>query len=133
MEIEEATIGGTAPGIAQTYADPAICDVGPKSYTEHSAPQLSWAAMSRLLALVACALAAACATTPIPGTYESIIPAGSDRGEHHIRVTLKPEGAAAVSSAFSERPSRFLAEGTWEWDPAIWGAAGPGVLFRVNR
>lgn len=118
--------------------------------------------MSRLLALAATALAAACATTPIPGIYESIVPAGSDRGERHIRVTLKPDGAAAVSSAFSERPSRFLAEGTWEndgrrilvalndqkkmafqlagdqllareWDSAIWGAAGPGVLNRVFR
>lgn len=58
---------------------------------------------------------------------------------------------AALSSAFSQRPSRFLAEGAWtregnritvdfndrkrivSWDRGAWGENGPDVLFRVNR
>jgi len=99
--------------------------------------------------------------TPVPGTYEAVLPTASGGGERHVRVTLKPDGFAALSSAFSGRPSRFLAEGTWEgkgnritmtfadgktmafehagdeliareWDRAAWGEAGPGVLYRVR-
>lgn len=116
--------------------------------------------MSRLAAVAATALAAACATTDIPGTYQAIFPAASGGGERHVRVTLRADGTAAVSSALSQRPSRFLVEGTWEgagrrialtlddrknmafelagdqliareWDRAAWGEAGPGVLTRV--
>ena len=56
----------------------------------------------------------ACALHPIPGTYEAVLPAASGGGERHVRVTLKPDGFAVVTSAFSGRPSRFLAEGTWD-------------------
>jgi hypothetical protein len=62
----------------------------------------------------AAVLAAACATTEVPGTYEAVLPAASGGGERHVRVTLGPDGFAAVTSTFSARPSRFLAEGTWE-------------------
>jgi hypothetical protein len=104
---------------------------------------------------------AACAGTPVSEIYEAVLPAASDSGERHIRVTLKHDGFAAVTSAFSARPSRFVAEGTWqredgriavnladqqrllfrqagdqlvslEWDHALWGEAGPGVLVRVR-
>jgi hypothetical protein len=120
------------------------------------------AAMSRIPAFLAAALAAACATTQAPGTYEAILPAASGAGERHVRVTLRPNGEAALSSAFSERPSRFLVQGIWkqegaritadfedqktivfelagnqlvakEWDRARWGEKGPGALFRVDR
>ena len=118
--------------------------------------------MSRLAAVAATALAAACATTDIPGTYEAIRPAANDGGERHVRITLRTDGTAAVSSALSQRPDRSLLEGTWqgtgrlialtldgrkamafelagdqlvarEWDRAAWGEAGPGVLTRVWR
>ena len=120
-----------------------------------------WLQMSRLPAFAVVALAAACATTSIPGTYEVILPAARDEGERHVRVTLRADGTAAVSSALSQRPSRFLVEGTWEgtskrialtlddqkkmtfaragdqlvakeWDRTIWGEAGPGALARVR-
>lgn len=107
-----------------------------------------------LLLLAACAQA--------PGTYEAVLPAASGGGERHVRVTLKHNGEAALSSAFSERASRFLAQGTWkqdgnritmklndqkhlvfqlagnqlhpkEWDPSLWSEKGPGALFRVDR
>ncbi|HTG96409.1 MAG TPA: copper resistance protein NlpE N-terminal domain-containing protein [Burkholderiales bacterium] len=118
--------------------------------------------MSRLAAVAATALAAACATPDIPGTYEAILPAASGGGERHVRVTLRADGTAAVSSALSQRPDRFLVEGTWEgtgrrialtlddrktmafelagdqlvardWDRAAWGEPDPGVLTRVWR
>jgi len=117
--------------------------------------------MIRGFVLSATALMAACATTEAPGTYEAVLPAASSGGERHVRVTLRPNGEAALSSAFSERPSRFLTEGTWtrdgnritltlnqkqlvfqlagnqliakEWDRAEWGEKGPGALFRVDR
>jgi hypothetical protein len=113
-------------------------------------------------ALVPLSLLAACATNQAPGTYEAILPAASGGGERHVRVTLKHNGEAALSSAFSDRASRFLAQGTWkqdgnrvtmnldkqkhlvfqlagnqlhpkEWDPSLWGEKGPGALFRVDR
>ena len=106
-------------------------------------------------------LMAACASSGNPGTYEAVLPAASGGGERHIRVVLQPDGFAAVSSAFSARPSRFLAEGTWvadgrrvtvnldnqktmvferagdqlvarEWEHSLWGEKGPGVLHRVR-
>jgi hypothetical protein len=98
-------------------------------------------------------LVAACAV--VPGNYET----RPGTGERHVRVTLKPDGFSAVSSSFTGRPSRFLAEGTWveeggrirlnlekqtlvfqrrgdelvahEWDRTVWGEQGPGVLQQV--
>jgi len=118
--------------------------------------------MVRGFVLSATALVAACATTEAPGTYEAVLPAASGAGNRHVRVTLRPNGEAALSSAFTDRPSRYLAEGTWkrddgritldlgpqkplvfrlagdqlvpkEWDRAEWGEKGPGALFRVDR
>ena len=108
----------------------------------------------------AAVLAAGCATISAAGTYEAVLPAASDGGERHIRVNLHPDGTAAVTSAFSGRPSQFLAEGLWaqegsqitvrlssermvfhragdqlvasEWDRSVWGEAGPGVLYRLR-
>jgi hypothetical protein len=99
-------------------------------------------------------LLAGCAI--IPGNYET--PPGA--GERTVRVTLKPDGFAALSSALTGRGSRFLAEGTWveeggrirlalekqtmilqrrgdelvarEWDRGVWGEDGPGVLVKVR-
>lgn len=104
---------------------------------------------------------AACATTSAPGTYEAILPA-ADAGERYVRVVLKPKGAAALSTTFSAKANRFLAEGNWkqdgsritldldgrkpmvfqlagnqlvakDWDRVEWGEKGPGALFRVDR
>jgi hypothetical protein len=66
-----------------------------------------------LSAFAAAMLMAACATPEVPGTYEAKLPAASGGGERHISVTLDPSGAAAVSTAFSGRPSRSLVQGTW--------------------
>jgi hypothetical protein len=68
---------------------------------------------SRLFAFAAIALATACATPEVPGTYEAKLPAASGGGERHVSVTLDPSGAAAVSTAFPGRPSRSLVQGTW--------------------
>ena len=96
-------------------------------------------------------LLAACAI--IPGNYEG------KSGERTVRVTLKPDGFAALSTMFSDRATRFLSEGKWveeggrirldlegqtlvfqrrgdelvarEWDRAVWGEQGPGALQQV--
>jgi hypothetical protein len=96
-------------------------------------------------------LLAACAV--IPGNYEG----KSD--QRTVRVVLKPDGFAALSTMFTGRPSRSLAEGNWveedgrirltlegqtlvfqrrgdllvarEWDRTVWGEQGPGVLQQV--
>jgi len=110
---------------------------------------------------VVAVLMAACASSGNPGTYEAVLPDASGGGERHIRVVLRPDGFAALSSAFSARPSRFLAEGAWvaegrrvtvnlddqktmaferagdqliarEWDHSLWGEKGPGVLHRIK-
>jgi hypothetical protein len=114
--------------------------------------------MALARALVAL-FAAACAATGISGTYEGV-QAAAGAGARHVRLTLKPDGSAAVSSAYTARPSRFLVEGTWHaegnvitvkldrgdlvfrrsgdylfpthWDPAAWSEAGPGELARVR-
>lgn len=110
--------------------------------------------MRLVRALCLLVLLAACAI--LPGSYET--PPGA--GERHVRVTLNPDGFGAVSSSFTGRPSRFLAEGTWveeggrirlnlekqtmvfqrrgdelvarEWDRSVWGEGGPGVLLKVR-
>ena len=110
-------------------------------------------------ALVLLAFLAACASADLAGTYEGV-QAAAGAGSRHIRVTLNPDGSAAVSSAYSARPSRFLVEGTWRaednvitvkldrgdlvfrragdyllptaWDPKAWSEAGPGELARVR-
>ena len=74
--------------------------------------------MSRLAAVAATALAAACATTDIPGTYEAILPAANDGGDQRPRRFLGLAGDQLVAR---------------EWDRAAWGEAGPGVLTRVFR
>jgi hypothetical protein len=96
-------------------------------------------------------LLAACAV--IPGNYEG------QSDERTVRVLLKPDGFAALSTMLTGRPSRSLAEGTWveeggrirlnlekqtlvfqrrgdelvarEWDRALWGEQGPGALQKV--
>ena len=70
-------------------------------------------AIGRTTAFAAVALAAACATTGVPGTYEAVLPAASCGGERQVRVTLK----------------QLVPR---EWDHAVWGEAGPGVLFQVR-
>lgn len=102
---------------------------------------------------------AACASAELGGTYEGV-QAAAGAGSRHVRVTLNPDGSAAVSSAYSARPSRFLVEGTWHaegnvitvkldrgdlvfrragdyllptsWDPKAWSEAGPGELARIR-
>lgn len=102
---------------------------------------------------------AACAAADLAGTYEGV-QAAAGAGSRHVRVTLKPDGSAAVSSAYSARPSRFFVEGRWRaegnvitvkldrgdlvfrragdyllptaWDPKAWSEAGPGELARVR-
>jgi NlpE N-terminal domain len=109
--------------------------------------------------LAAALLLAGCAATELR-SYEAVLPAASG-GDHHVRVTLKQGGMAAVTSAYSDRSNRFFAEGTWqregrlitvnlekqamvfqyagelllakEWDRTLWGDDGPGVLHRISR
>jgi hypothetical protein len=109
--------------------------------------------------LAAALLLAGCAATEL-GTYEAVLPSQSG-GEQHVRLTLKKDGAASLTSAYTDRANRSLAEGTWqregrritvnldtqslvfqrsgtllvarEWDRTVWGEKGPGVLQRVNR
>ena len=117
-------------------------------------------AMTLRAGVLALALAAGCAAD-VAGIYAGVLPSGED-GDRHVRLTLKPDGAAAISAAFSARPSRFLAEGRWErdgrrivvtpqggpgrmvfrrsgdylvpeqWDRSTWGPVGPGELQRVR-
>jgi hypothetical protein len=150
----------TAPNIWPPYADRTIGDVGPRSNTGGHGPCYRGGVKAWGIAPVV--LLAACATTQAPGTYEAVLPAAGDGGERHIRVTLRSNGEAALSSAFSQQPSRFLAQGTWkqddrritldlndgkpmvfqlagdqliakDWDRSRWGEKGPGALFRVDR
>lgn len=72
-----------------------------------------------LSACFAAVLLAACAITDPAGTYETTLPAASGGGERYVRVSLTPDGFAAVSSSFSGRPSRFLGEGTWQRDGSL--------------
>lgn len=87
------------------------------------------------LAAAAAVFAAACAVTPLAGDYESVLPAANGGGRRYVRVTLKPDGFAAVSVAFSSRPSRFLAEGTWTREDRrvildLSGARSQRMVFR---
>ena len=109
--------------------------------------------------LVLLLLVAACAATEVAGTYAGV-QAAAGAGAREVRVTLEPDGSAAVTSAYTARPSRFLVEGTWTadgnvitvklergdlvfrragdylfptaWDPKAWSEAGPGELLRVR-
>jgi hypothetical protein len=78
----------------------------------------------KLSAFSAVMLMAACATPEVPGTYEAKLPAASGGGERHVSVTLDPSGSAALSTAFSGRPSRSLVQGTW--------TQGEGVVVIVT-
>ena len=110
-------------------------------------------------ALVLLAFLAACAARDLAGTYEGV-QAAAGAGSRHVRVTLNPDGSAAVTSAYSARPSRFFVEGRWHaegnvitvkldrgdlvfrragdyllptaWDPKAWSESGPGELARVR-
>jgi len=117
----------------------------------------------RSRALFAVALLAGCAVN-IGGSYQGVSPAASGGGERFVRVTLREDGSAALSTTFSGgRSEDALALGKWkndggtievqleepraermvfrragndllprEWDRALWGDAGPGVLTRVR-
>ena len=110
-------------------------------------------------ALLVLAFLAACASADFAGTYEGV-QAAAGAGSRHVRVTLNRDASAAVSSAYSARPCRFLVQGTWHaegnvitvkldrgdlvfrragdyllptaWDPKAWSEAGPGELARVR-
>ena len=136
-----------------------MLDQGP--IPEGTSPAIVLPVSGRLPAFAPLLLLAACAA-PAPGTYEAVLPVASGGGERHVRVTLNPNGEAALSGAFSDRASRFLAQGTWkqdgrritvdfndqqqmvfqqagtqliakEWNRSEWGESGPGALFRVDR
>lgn len=70
----------------------------------------------RILLLSAILAAAACASIDMAGYYEGIQPAASGGAERMVGVTLRSDGTAIVTSAFSDRPSRFLVRGTWDND-----------------
>jgi hypothetical protein len=113
-------------------------------------------------ALAAALLVIGCASADVAGTYAGALADAKGR-EHEVRVTLKPDGAAALQASFPDRPGQFFAEGIWqqsekrivielasesperlvfarsgnllvarEWNPALWGERGPGVLYRVR-
>jgi hypothetical protein len=67
------------------------------------------AAVARMrLALAATLLIAACATADLSGAYEG--------AERDLRLTLWPEGRAAMTGAVAGSASRFWVEGTWQRD-----------------
>ena len=61
-------------------------------------------------------LVAACASVDMAGYYEGILPGASGGAERIVGVTLRTDGTAIVTSAFSGRPSRFLVRGAWDND-----------------
>jgi hypothetical protein len=67
--------------------------------------------LSAILAAVA-----GCASTDMAGYYEGIQPAASGGAERIVGVTLRTDGTAIVTSAFSGRASRFLVRGAWDND-----------------
>jgi hypothetical protein len=62
--------------------------------------------------LAAALLLAGCAATEL-GTYEAVLPSQGG-GEQHVRLTLKKDGAASLTSAFSDRAGGLFLEGTWQ-------------------
>ena len=117
--------------------------------------------ISLLRFLAAFFLLAACATADIPGKYEGALPVGRE-AERHVVVRLAADGKASVSTArwgsFSylaegdwkradkmvvvelagTPPQRIVFQHSGdqlvakEWDRAVWGERGPGVLYRVH-
>ena len=70
----------------------------------------------RTTALFALALLAGCAVN-VGGSYQGVLPAASGGGERFVRVTLKEDGSAALSTTFSGgRPDGVLALGKWKND-----------------
>jgi hypothetical protein len=62
------------------------------------------------LALSGCAI-------NVGGSYQGVLPAASGGGERFVRVTLKEDGSAALSTTFSGgRPEGTLALGKWKND-----------------
>jgi hypothetical protein len=61
------------------------------------------------------------------------LPAASGGGERQVSVILNPSGSAALSTAFSGRPSRSLVLIAKDWDRAVWSEAGPGTLERREQ
>lgn len=108
----------------------------------------------RFAALAAAVLAVSCATAERTGVYSG--------GDPQVRIYLKREGRASVQAAsldrevFAEGSWRALGDGRIlielagerpqrlvfnpsgdlllpvQWDRALWGEAGPGVLHRVR-
>ena len=70
----------------------------------------------RSAALFSLALLAGCAVN-IGGSYQGVLPAAGGGGERFVRVTLKEDGSAALSTAFSgARTDAALALGQWKND-----------------
>ena len=62
------------------------------------------------------AFLAGCATN-LGGSYQGVLPAASGGGERFVRVTLKEDGSAALSTTFSgARTDAALALGKWKND-----------------
>jgi hypothetical protein len=114
-------------------------------------------------------LVAACSSTPQTvalnaGIYTGAAPVKVGAGdETQMRLTLRPDGDAAVQVTFPQRPATFFAQGRWqesgdrivievpaqsqrmvfsrsgdqlvarEWDRSLWGEADPPVLYRRYR
>jgi hypothetical protein len=106
-------------------------------------------------------LLSSCATADIPGKYEGTMLLGRE-AERHVIVRLAADGKASVSTArwggFSyvaeggwkradrsvvvelagAPPQRIVFQHggdtlvAKEWDRAVWGERGPGVLYRVQ-
>lgn len=111
--------------------------------------------------LIAALAAAACAASQPAGIYSGY--AALPKGEQQqVRVWLKPDGAAAVQAAYSDRAGEHFSEGRWQrladgriivdlekkdrivfllsgdqlssvdWNRSSWGEKGLGVLYRVR-
>ena len=66
--------------------------------------------------LFSLALLAGCAVN-VGGSYQGVSPSASGGGERFVRVTLKEDGSAALSTTFSGgRPEGALALGKWKND-----------------
>jgi hypothetical protein len=70
-------------------------------------------------------LAAACATPQVAGTYAGALPATLGAGdERQVRVTLKPDGEAALQATFIDSQVRYFGEGRWRQE-------GEGLAIEV--
>ena len=70
----------------------------------------------RSAVVLSLALLAGCAVN-IGGSYQGVLPAASGGGERFVRVTLKEDGSAALSTTFSGGGAEgTLALGKWKND-----------------